>query len=387
MNKKIIAIILVVLALVAGLGYYLLKPSQQAPSYATEPVRRGNIESTVLANGMLQASKLVSVGAQVSGQIDQLAVNLGDEINEGDLVAQIDSLTQQNSLKNAQASLGSLKAQYEAKQAQIKQAKFEYQRQSNMLAAKASSRADYESAEVTLAVYQAELKKLNAEIEQAKISVDNAKLDLGYTTITAPMTGTVVYTAVAEGQTVNSNQTTPTIIEMANLDLMTVKAQISEADVIHVKPGLKIYFTILGQPKKRYEATLKAIEPGPTLMDGDDNDLEISDSDAVYYYGLFDVANPERVLRIGMTAQVSIILDQSENALLVPAQTLVQTPQGYKVSVLNKGKIEQRDVEVGINNKINAEILSGLQEGDEIVLGDTSQGGGSSRRRGPPMGF
>ncbi len=388
MNKKIIAIILIVLALSAGLGYYFLKPSQQAPSYATEPVRRGNIENTVLANGMLQASKLVSVGAQVSGQIDQLAVNLGDEINEGDLVAQIDSLTQQNSLKNAQASLGSLKAQYEAKQAQIKQAQFEYQRQQNMLAAKASSRVDYESAEVTLAVYRAELKKLTAEIEQAEISVDNAKLDLGYTTIKAPMTGTVVYTAVAEGQTVNSNQTTPTIIEMANLDVMTVKAQISEADVIHVKAGQKIYFTILGQPKKRYEATLKAIEPGPTLMDGDDNDLEISDSDAVYYYGLFDVANPERVLRIGMTAQVSIILDQSENALLIPAQTLIQTPRGYNVSVLNKGKIEQRDVEVGINNKINAEILSGLQEGDEIVLGDASaKAGDSSKRRGPPMGF
>ncbi len=389
MNKKIVAITAVCLIAAAGIGYYFLKPSQEQPSYATEPVRRGNIEDTVLANGMLQASKLVSVGAQVSGQIDQLPVKLGDEIHEGDLVAQIDSLSQQNSLKDAQASLASLQAQYEAKQAQIKQANYEYQRQKNMLTANASSRTDYETAEANLAVYRAELKQLKAEIDQAIISVDNAKLDLGYTTIKAPMSGTVVYTAVAQGQTVNSNQTTPTIIEMANLDVMTVKAQISEADVINVQPGQKVFFTILGQPKKRYEGTLKAIEPGPTLMDGDDNDLEVSDTDAVYYYGLFDVPNPDRVLRIGMTAQVSIILNKATDALLVPSQVLTRTPKGYQVPVLRNGQIEQREVNVGINNKVNAEVISGLNEGDEIVLGGSQDGSsGSLRRRGPgPMGF
>ncbi len=317
-----------------------------------------------------------------------MPVKLGDEVKEGDLVAQIDSLTQQNSLKDAQASLGSLQAQYEAKQAQIKQATYEYKRQKNMLSAKASSRTDYETAEANLAVYKAELKQLDAEIDQAIISVDNAKLDLGYTTIKAPMSGTVVYTAVAEGQTVNSNQTTPTIIEMANLDVMTVKAQISEADVINVHPGQKVYFTILGRPNKRYEATLKAIEPGPTLMDGDDNDLEVSDDEAVYYYGLFDVENPNRELRIGMTAQVSIILNKADNALIVPAQVLIRTPKGYQVPVLKNGQIEHRDVKVGINNKVSAEITSGLNDGDEVVLGETKAGSGdSSRRRGPPMGF
>ncbi|WP_456295802.1 efflux RND transporter periplasmic adaptor subunit [Vibrio sp. AK197] len=387
MNKKLVVITVACLIVAAGASYYFFKPSEVKTSYASEPVHRGDIENTVLANGMLQASKLVSVGAQVSGQIDELAVRLGDDIEQDDLVAQIDSLTQQNSLKNAQASLGSLQAQYQAKQAQIKQATYEYQRQKNMLSAKASSRSDYETAEANLAIYKAELKQLDAEIDQAIINVDNAKLDLGYTTITAPISGTVVYTAVAEGQTVNSNQTTPTIIEMANLDVMTVKAQISEADVIHVQPGQKVYFTILGQPNKRYEGTLKAIEPGPTLMDGDDNDLEISDSDAVYYYGLFDVQNPDRVLRIGMTAQVSIILNQSKNALLVPAQILKSTPNGYQVPVLNQGQVKYRDVKVGINNKIQAEILSGLKEGEQVVLGETTPGDGGSGRRGPGMRF
>jgi len=388
MNKKFVTITAICLIAAAGISYYFLRPTENTLRYVSEPVQRGSIENTVLANGMLQASKLVSVGAQASGQVDKLAVKLGDEIKEGDLIAQIDSLTQQNTLKDAQASLTSLHAQYQAKEAQIKQARYEYQRQKNMLSAKASSRTDYESAELNLAVYQAEKKQLDAEIEQAKISVDNAKLDLGYTTIKSPLSGTVVYLSVSEGQTVNSSQTTPTIIEMANLDVMTIKALISEADVIKVHPEQEVYFTILGQPDKHYQGVLKSIEPGPTLMDGDDNDLEVSDTDAVYYYGLFDVPNRDRILRIGMTAQVSIILNKSDNALLVPAQVLIHTPRGYQVPVLKDGHLEHRDVKVGINNKISAEIISGLKEGEEIMLGE-AQGDGSSSEsnRRPPMRF
>ncbi|ADT86939.1 efflux RND transporter periplasmic adaptor subunit [Vibrio furnissii] len=386
MKKKVIAIALVGL-FAAGAGYYFY-PKETPPSFATETVYRGKIENTVLATGMLQASKLVAVGAQVSGQIEKLAVSLGDEVKQGDLVAQIDSLTQQNSLKEANASLNSINAQIRAKQAQIRQAQAEYNRQKGMLADKASSKADYESAEASLEVYKAELEQLKANLEQAKITVDSAKVDLGYTTIQAPFNGTVVYSAVEEGQTVNANQTTPTIIELAQLDKMTIKAQISEADVVNVKPGLPVYFTILGKPNKRYHGTLRAIEPGPTLMDGDDKDLSVSDSEAIYYHGLFEVDNPDRVLRIGMTAQVSVILDKADDALLVPAQVLIRQPgreQSYQVPVLVNGKEEIRDVTVGINNKVNAEITSGLNEGDQIILGMPGQNATSSNRRmGPP---
>lgn len=384
--------VFVVLALIAGIigaGYYFY-PKEAPPSYATEKVHRGNIENTVLATGMLQASKLVAVGAQVSGQIEKLGVKLGDEIKQGDLVAQIDSLTQQNSLKEANASLSKLKAQISAKQAQIRQAQSEYTRQKSMLADKASSQADYESAQATLAIYKAELEQLKAELEQAKISVDSAQVDLGYTTISAPMDGTVVYSAVEEGQTVNANQTTPTIIELAQLDRMTVKAQISEADVVNVKPGLPVYFTILGKPNHQYHATLRAIEPGPTLMDGDDSDLSVSNDEAIYYHGLFEVENPDRTLRIGMTAQVSIVLNKAENALLVPAQVVIKqsgkTPR-YQVPVLVNGQQEMRDVTIGINNKIFTEVTSGLEEGDQIIVGAPNAGGTRSSRMGSPRMF
>lgn len=365
--------------LIAAGGYSFLHTAP-APDYATESATHGNIEQVVLANGLLQASKLVNVGAQVSGQIEHLAVDLGQNIHRGDLIAQIDSLTQQNNLKQAQASLNSLNAQYQAKQAQMKQAQLEFQRQKGMLAVKASSRADYEVAEANLAVVQAALDQLQAEIEQATISVDSAKLDLGYTTISAPMDGTVVYTAVEEGQTVNSNQTTPTIIELAQLDKMTVKAQISEADVIHVKPGQESYFTILGQPNKKYHAVLEAIEPGPTIMTGDDSKMAASDSDAIYYNALFEVDNPDRTLRIGMTAQVSIVLNQADDVLMVPSQVLVEGPNGTQVPVLEHGKVVYKTVSVGINDKVHAQILSGLEEGEQVVVGMPADATFSSSR-------
>ncbi|MGL4224178.1 MAG: efflux RND transporter periplasmic adaptor subunit [Vibrio sp.] len=388
LKPKLIGFI-VLASVIASVGYFFY-PRATPPSFATQAVQRGNIEYSVLATGMVQASKLVAIGAQVSGQIETLAVALGDEIKQGDVVAQIDSLTQQNNLKKANASLNSLNAQIRAKQALIKQAQSEFTRQKGMLSANASSKADYEATETTLAVYLAELEQLNAELEQAKIAVDSAKLDLGYTTIQAPLDGTVVYTAVEEGQTVNANQTTPTIIELAQLEKMTIKAQISEADIIHVQPGLPVYFTILGNANKRYHSTLRAIEPGPTLMDGNDKDLAVSNDQAIYYHGLFDVDNPDRTLRIGMTAQVSVVLNKAENVLLVPAQVLIRQPgraARYQVPVLSDGKQVMRDVTVGINNKVQAEITSGLQEGDQIILGIPRQNSGSASPRMGPTGM
>jgi len=388
-NKLIISAITI--ALLAGGGVYFLDQGEPAPSYATEAAQRGDIENSVLAIGMLQASRLVSVGSQVSGQVIKLPAALGQQVKQGDLIAQIDSLKQQNRLQVAQASLTSIKAEYRAQQAQIRQAQQAFNRQKAMLADNASSKADYESAQATLAVYQAELDQLKAQQEQQQLSVESAQLDLAYTTIKAPMDGVVVYSAVEVGQTVNANQTTPTLVELADLQKMTVKAQISEADVINVKPGQAVYFTILGQPNKRYHALLRAIEPGPTSMDGDDSDMTSSDSDAIYYNGLFDVDNPDGILRIGMTAQVSIVLSGAKDVVLVPAQVLQkksgQTP-GYQVPVLVNGQIEYRDVSVGISNKISAEITQGLQPGEQIVLGaPSSDSFSSTRMRRSPMGF
>lgn len=373
--KKTLVLLVLVGGIVAGVGYKYTMEGQVERVFTTDVVKRGDIESVVLTNGVLYPSKLVSVGAQVSGLIEKIDVQLGDEIKQGSLIAQIDNLTQQNALKEAEASLKSIEAQYRAKQAQIKGALSEFNRKKKMLKDGATSQSDYDTAESTLAVYRADLDQLSAEKEKSIISVDNALLDLGYTTISSPIDGTVIYVSVEEGQTVNNNQGTPSIIELAQLDVMTIKAQVSEADIINVRAGQEVYFTILGATGKKFHGTLRAIEPGPTLLNGDDSDLMIGDDEAIYYNALFDVENPENMLRIGMTAQVSVVLQSAEDTLLVPSQILVEKPgptPSYQVQVKRGESVEYRDVKVGINNKVYAQILSGLNEGEEVVVGESS---------------
>lgn len=375
-NLKLTLSIVLVIVLIAGAStYFYVKNAEPEVTYSTQPVVVGDLENTVLTNGVLYPYKMVNVGAQVSGLLQEIAVNLGDTIKQGDLIAQIDNLTQKNLLQEAQASLNNINAQYRAKQAQIHESTLAFERQAKMLKQKLSSQADYDIAEAELLVYKAELEQLLAEKEKALISVNNAELDLGYTTISSPIDGTVIYVSVEEGQTVNTNQSTPSIIEVAQLDLMTVKAQISEADIINVKAGQKVYFSILGAPDKKFSGVLRSIEPGPTLLTGDDSKLAIGDNDAIYYNALFDVENKQNLLRVGMTAQVSIVLGSAEEALLIPSQVLTSKSERndqYRVSILVDGKIEKRKVEIGINNKVQAQVLSGLNEGDQVILGQSS---------------
>lgn len=366
-------VIAVIIILAAGwMAQAYLFPSAAKTGYVTAKPRIGNLADTVLASGTITASKLVSVGAQVSGQIKALHVDLGDEIKEGDLIAEIDPSTQRNDLRDAEAALADIKAQLAAKQAELKQAELDYARQKKMRALDASPQEDFESAEASLNVTKAEIVALNAQIDQAKIAVDTAEIDLGYTKILAPMDGTVVALPVKEGQTVNAAQSTPTIIKLAQLDTMTVEAEISEADVIRVREGQLVSFTILGDPDTHYESILRAIEPAPTGIEDDDDN---TDDEAVYYNGLFDIANPDHRLRIWMTAEVTITLNDVENALIIPSAALSGPDKDgqYTVQVLNDtGTPIEKPVMVGMNTNINAQIISGISENDDIVIGATS---------------
>ena len=375
-----IAIAIVLLLLLAR-GVFFSKPP--APSYATAEARVADMENSVLASGTLEAVRQVSVGAQVSGQVKSLKVKLGDEVRQGQLVAEIDDLTQQNDLRNAQAALETRKAERRARQATLKQAELAFRRQRDMLARDASSRADYEEAEATLAVTRADIAALDAQIAQAGIEVDTATVNLGYTRISSPMDGKVVAIVTKEGQTVNSFQTAPTIIKVAQVDTMTVKAQISEADVTRVRAGQKVYFTILGEPDQRYEGTLRAIEPAPDSIQRDESTAALtgsstsggSSSAAVYYNGLFDVPNPDQTLRISMTAQVFIVLGEAKQTLVIPASSLGKRGADgrYTVQLVNAdGTLTPREVKVGMNNNVSAQILEGLTAGDKVVSAEAA---------------
>ena len=387
------------LLLAAGAAYSLLKSSAEAPRLLTAAARVADLEETVLASGAIEAFEQVSVGAQVSGQLKTLKVALGDDVKKGQLVAEIDSLTQQNTLKTAEAALANVEAQKRAKQALLRQYELAFERQKTMLAQDAGSRGDYEAAEAMLATTRAETAALDAQIRQAAISVDTARVNLGYTQIASPIAGKVVAIVTKQGQTVNANQSAPTIIKVAQLDRVTVKAEISEADVTRVKAGQRVYFTILGEPDQRYETTLRYVEPASTTIadsstsstsSSTSSSSSSSSSTAVYYNGVLDVPNPEHKLRIAMTAEVNIVLGEARGALAVPSTALekVDAASGrYRVRVLGDDqRVVPREVRVGMNNKVDAQVLEGLREGEQVVIGEASAGSetSSSARRGPP---
>jgi membrane fusion protein, macrolide-specific efflux system len=397
--------IVIGLLIAVGIGIKILFfPAAADPQYLTTKAAVADLEETVLASGTLEASKLVSVGAQVSGQIKSLKVALGENVKKGQLIAEIDSLPQQNALLNARASLENVRAQRRSKEATLKLAGEVFKRQQGMLALDAVSKESYQNAEATLETTRADIAALTAQITQAEIAVDTAKVNLAYTKIVAPIDGTVVATPIEEGQTVNSTQQAPTIVKLAQLGSMTIKAKISEADITRVTLGQTVYFTILGEPDHRYYATLRAIEPAPDSISTDTSSSSslsttstssTSSSSAIYFNGLFDVPNPEGKLRISMTAQVYIILNEAKGVLSIPRTALDEADaEGCcRVRVIDEaGRVVTRKVHIGINNNVSVQVIDGLQEGEQVVVGEAAAAGSessqASRRPGPPpMGF
>ncbi|HEY4202216.1 MAG TPA: efflux RND transporter periplasmic adaptor subunit [Devosiaceae bacterium] len=388
-----IGIVLAVVVVAGGAAWWMFSSPKAAPEPTTVEVTRGNVEQTVLASGALQAKSVTSVGAEVSGRIETLHVKLGDNVQKGDLIAEIDSLNQENAVKAAEASLANIKAQKQAKLADVTQTQQALDRAKQLSGQKLVSQADLEAAQALLDSANAQIASLDAQISQANLAVDSANLNLSRTKIIAPASGTVVAVLVTEGQTVNANQTTPTLVKIADLDTMIIKAQISEADVTRVAPGQKAYFTILGEPDQQIDATLLSLEPAPDAITTADSGIA-SDDSAVYYNGLFQVDNPDHRLRIAMTAKVTIVLRSAQNALTIPSSAL-GTPGkngAYMLRVLDAetGEVTPRKVTVGLNNNIVAEITDGLKEGDRVVTGSRgprpATANANARPGGPRIG-
>lgn len=399
---KRLILLLLVLAAAGGAAWALRGrlAGTTTPTVISVAATTGDIEQVVLASGTLKPARLVAVGAQASGRITALKVRLGQEIKAGDLVAEIDSLNQQNALRTAEANLAQYRAQLLERQANLILAEQTLTRQRRTLAQRATSAADFESAEATLKATQAQIEALEAQIRAAEVAVANAQVNLGYTRVTAPIDGTILAIVTQEGQTVNASQTAPTIVVMGQVDTMTVFAEISEADVVRVRPGQSVYFTILGNPQRRFRATMESIDPAPDSIRSDSSistssssassssSSSSSTSAAIYYYGRFNIANADGYLRTYMTAQVYVVLAEAKGAVLVPSAALRRGPRGARsVRVVEaSGAIVEREVQVGIDNRIMAEIRSGLAAGERVVTGQRDAGAPTapSPMRRPP---
>lgn len=391
-----------------AIGGYLARLAlypQQTTSLMTALVTRGDIEETVLATGTLKPARLVAVGAQASGRITSVNVTLGQTVKAGDLIAEIDSVTQQNSLRTAQAALANVKAQLAEKQATLTLNRQTLARQTNNLAQKAVSQADFETATAAVDVTTAQIEALQAQIIEAQVAVETAQANLGYTKITAPIDGTVLSVVSQEGQTVNATQSAPTIVILGQVDNMMVRTEISEADITKVKPGLPVYFTVIGEPAHSYDSALLSIEPAPESIKNDSSFSSASSStsssssssastNAIYYNGVFNVPNVDQRLKTYMTAEVHIVLGRVKDALTIPSAALgtADTSGHYAVRVVDKdGSFSERKVEIGLNNKVTAQVKSGLKEGDRVVTGELATQTSTTTADGPggppSMGF
>lgn len=427
------AIMLLVLFALMAAVYWYFKPQKEQPNYITATVERSDIENSVMATGKVEGLNQVDVGAQVSGEVTHLYVDVGQTVNKGEIIAQIDPVTMKNNLttqqanlqqslanfesskanyKTKEAALATARAELKGKLANLNQAQTEYKRMQSLVGLNAVSKQELEqaatavktaqaavdttneaiaTAQANLVAGQADIVNAEATIRKSRTEVNTAQKNLGYTQIVAPMSGTVVSVTTKQGQTVNANQTAPTIVTLADLSTVRIKAKISEADVINLKPGMPVYFNIIGNPDKKYQATLTAIEPAPVGTTAANTSTSNTDS-AVYYMGYFDVPNPDGLLRINMTAQVYIVRNKANGVLSVPAAAVKTDPKlgSYVEVVQADGTTKKQMVKTGTTNRINTQVVSGVNQGDKVVVGEATEGGSksssSSKRSGrPPM--
>jgi macrolide-specific efflux system membrane fusion protein len=373
---------LVLLLLVAALfafGYHWAFGKPEV-LYNTAAVERGDIESTVVAAGIVQPFKYVDVGAQTSGVLKSLKVIRGNQVKKDQLIAEIDPVLADTALIAANAEVENMIAQRAVKQAQLVLAKVQRDRNEKLFALGdgSVSTSDRDTTRANYDIALAEVASLSAQIKQATAAVETAKANRGYTKIMAPMAGEVVSITLLEGQTLNANQQAPNILRIADISTVTVWAQVSEADIVRVKPNLNVYFTVLGSPR-RWNGVVRQILPTPELI-----------NNVVFYDVLFDIPNPERELKIQMTAQVFIVLAQAKGVLLVPAAAVGTAGEGTSITVRvlkADGTVEQRAIKIGIKSEILAEVTEGLKEKELIIVGEVAEKGKKksslAARKGP----
>lgn len=382
--RRALLVVACLIPIVAFATWQGLTPGRDA--LATVTVTRADIENSVTALGTLQPRRYVDVGAQASGQIRKIHVEAGDQVQEGQLLVEIDPATQKAKLDASRYAIENLQAQLQEQKAQHQLAHQKYQRQQRLSAGNATREEDVQTAKAELSATQARVQMFQAQIRQAQASLRSDEAELGYTRIYAPMTGTVVAVDARVGQTLNAQQQTPLILRIAKLSPMTVWAEVSEADIGHVKPGMSAYFTTLSGASRRWTSTVRQILPIPpkplneTQGSGSPSSTSKSGTGRVVLYTvLLDVDNADNALMAEMTTQVFFVASQVKDALSVPVAALQSVPgsaaQIARV-VAKNGAIEDREVRLGISDRLRVEVLEGLSEGDHLLIGPVDSHGG-----------
>jgi membrane fusion protein, macrolide-specific efflux system len=359
----------VIIALAILLGgfwywqYYQGNKTLPVPPYAE--VKVADITQTVEAAGVLEARTKVDVGAQVSGQVKVVHVELGQQVEKGDLLVSLDPEIAQTDLAQAQAAVAQQLAQIERLKVDLESAQRELARQKRLFKVQATTGQEAENAQDQVDRLQADAKGQQATLQRLQADLTKREVNLAHTRITAPMSGTVVDIPVQQGQTVIAVQITPLMVSLAQMDVITVRARVPEADVMTVKVGQKAKFSTLSYNSRKYEGQVRVIQPVPERM-----------GNAVYYNVLFEVDNKDRSLLSDMTVQVNIETGSAQQVPTIPMVALGdRDAEGlYKVQVLGvEGKSNQRKVRIGLQDSGKAQVLEGVKEGEKLLLAPDTQ--------------
>ena len=350
------------IVLVAAIVWWPRDAAKDGAEPIIATIERGLIENTVTATGKMEPELWVDVGAQVSGQLQTLAVDVGDLVKEGDFLAEIDASVQINRVEASRASLEAEKAQRPARVAAVDLARSNLERQKELIAQDLTSRTSLDDAINQLAAAESALAELDSRVLSGTASLASDEAQLAFSRIFAPMTGTVVAVATTVGQTLNAVQQVPTILRIADLGTMIVRADVSEADVGLLRVGMPAYFTTLGGGERRWQGTVDQILPTPNVV-----------NNVVFYPVLFRVSNEDGVLLPEMTAQVFFVVESAEDVLKVPVGALRFADGRSDVATVrvvgSDGEPGVREVSLGITDRIFREVIDGLSEGEKVIAG------------------
>lgn len=384
----LVGLLIVLASAGTALRYFFQKKTeanQASLADSTVQIAYGDIEENVTAQGKLEPKEYVDIGAQVTGQLQTLYVEIGDVVKTGQLLAQIDPRIYAAQVQADEARINTLKAQLVEQDALILFAGRQYARNQKLYQTKAVSQETLQSNESNYKAALAKADSIRAQLEEVQSTLSGDRTNLGYTKIFAPMDGTVVQQTARAGQTLNANQQTPNIMQLAKLDKMTVRSQTAEADIMRIKPGMPVYFTTLGSDQRRWQGVVRQILPTPEVL-----------NNVVLYNVLIDVDNKDGQLMSGMSAQVFFVLGEARQVPLIPVNALGKRlhdqdnakGRAYQVEVMaSDNQVREKVIHVGLQSRRFAEIRDGLAVGDRVRLTLAAAKTGSARNsyRPPTM--
>lgn len=376
-----LALLLVVSAGVVGwYGYRQRHPQPVPVRLETVIAERADIEQVVNATGNVAMQSYVDVGTKVTGQISDVYVGIGEAVKEGKLLVAISPVVQAGRAENNRAQMARLKAELAGQNAQLDFAQLQFQRQTQLKAENATREEAFESSRMGMYSAAAKVDAINAQIQQLDATMKEDEAVQKQTRIVAPISGTVVALSARIGQTLSANQ--DVLMRISDLSKMSVQARVAEEDVTQLHKGMTAYFSTPGYPGKRWAGKLRQI----MLLPADDTGKQ---GKKAFYTVLFDVSNPSRELMAGMTADVFFVLSRVEHAVIIPASLVVKPDNKgmQKLKILHAdGKLETRDVRIGIRNADKAQVISGLAEGEQVLLPAVAPTPPSATRNGDKAG-